>query len=169
MTVSSAICMQTLLLVSSATLIQIEGCTPKGGHIPMPGICDYVILHGRGALSLKMGLSLLNSRQGIILDYLCSVSQLCLTHYVTPWTVAHQAPLSMEFSRQEYWSELPVPSPGIFQTQRSSPCLLHLLNRQADSLPLSQLGSPLNYPDGPSSITRVLKSGRGRTEIRIRE
>ena len=28
----------------------------------------------------------------------------------TPWTVAHQAPLSMEFSRQEYWSELPFPS-----------------------------------------------------------
>ena len=30
----------------------------------------------------------------------------------TPCTVAHQAPLSMEFSRQEYWSELPFPSPG---------------------------------------------------------
>ena len=30
----------------------------------------------------------------------------------TPWTVAHQAPLFMEFSRQEYWSELPYPSPG---------------------------------------------------------
>ena len=30
----------------------------------------------------------------------------------TPWTVAHQAPLSMEFSKQEYWSGLPFPSPG---------------------------------------------------------
>ena len=30
----------------------------------------------------------------------------------TPWTVAHQAPLSMEFPRQEYWSALPFPSPG---------------------------------------------------------
>ena len=30
----------------------------------------------------------------------------------TPWTVVHQAPLSMEFSRQEYWSGLPCPSPG---------------------------------------------------------
>ena len=30
----------------------------------------------------------------------------------TPWTVAHQAPLSMGFSRQEYWSGLPFPSPG---------------------------------------------------------
>ena len=32
--------------------------------------------------------------------------------FVTPWTVAYQAPPSMGFSRQEYWSELPLPSPG---------------------------------------------------------
>ena len=31
--------------------------------------------------------------------------------FVTPWTVAHQVPLSMGFSRQEYWSGLPFPSP----------------------------------------------------------
>ena len=31
--------------------------------------------------------------------------------FATPWTVAHQAPPSMEFSRQEYWSGLPFPSP----------------------------------------------------------
>ena len=31
--------------------------------------------------------------------------------FATPWTVAYQAPLSMEFSRQEYWSGLPFPSP----------------------------------------------------------
>ena len=38
------------------------------------------------------------------------VAKLCLT-LVTPWTVACQAPLSMEFSRQEYWSGLPFSSP----------------------------------------------------------
>ena len=32
--------------------------------------------------------------------------------FVTPWTVAHQVPLSIGFPRQEYWSGLPVPSPG---------------------------------------------------------
>ena len=32
--------------------------------------------------------------------------------FATPWTVAHQAPLSMGFSRQEYWSGLPFPSLG---------------------------------------------------------
>ena len=39
------------------------------------------------------------------------VTKLCLT-LGTPWTVACQAPLSMGFSRQEYWSGLPFPSPG---------------------------------------------------------
>ena len=37
--------------------------------------------------------------------------QLCLL-FATLWTIAHQDPLSMEFSRQEYWSGLPFPSPG---------------------------------------------------------
>ena len=32
--------------------------------------------------------------------------------FVTPWPVAYQAPLSMGFSRQEYWSGVPFPSPG---------------------------------------------------------
>ena len=36
----------------------------------------------------------------------------CVPLFVTPWTVAHQVPLSMGFSRQEYWSGLPCPPPG---------------------------------------------------------
>ena len=40
-----------------------------------------------------------------------SVAQSCPT-LVTPWAVAHQAPLSMGFSKQEYWSGLPFPAPG---------------------------------------------------------
>ena len=43
-------------------------------------------------------------------DSSSEVAQLCL--FATPWSVAHQAPLSMGFSRQEYWSGLPFPSPG---------------------------------------------------------
>ena len=38
--------------------------------------------------------------------------QLCLTLFATLWTTAHQASLSMGFSRQEYWSGLPGPPPG---------------------------------------------------------
>ena len=36
----------------------------------------------------------------------------CVLLFATPWTVAYHAPLSMRFSRQEYWSGLPFPSPG---------------------------------------------------------
>ena len=36
----------------------------------------------------------------------------CVLLFATPWTVAHQSPPSMGFSRQEYWSGLPFPSPG---------------------------------------------------------
>ena len=58
----------------------------------------------------------------------------CFSHvrlFVTPWTVARQAPLSMEFSGQEYWSGLSFPSPGDLPDpgiEPGSPAL------QADSL-----------------------------------
>ena len=59
-----------------------------------------------------------------------------------PWTVAHQAPLSMGFSRQEYWNGLPFPSPGHLPDpgiEARSPASL------ADSLPLSHPGKPNKY------------------------
>ena len=71
-------------------------------------------------------------------EYWCS----SLSHgrlFPTPWTVAHHTPLSMEFSRQEYWSGLPFLLQEIFPTQELNP---RLLNWQVDSLPLSHLGSP---------------------------
>ena len=48
----------------------------------------------------------------------------CVWLFVTPWTVAHQAALSVGFSRQEYWSGLLFSSPGIFPTQGLNPGLL---------------------------------------------
>ena len=68
----------------------------------------------------------------------------CFSHvglFATLRTVAHQAPLSMGFSRQQYWSGLPVlapghlPNPGIKPMSPASPALA------GDSLPLSHLGS----------------------------
>ena len=47
--------------------------------------------------------------------------------FVTPWTVAHQVPLSMQFTRQEYWSGLPFPSPEDLpnpEIKRMSPALV---------------------------------------------
>ena len=58
----------------------------------------------------------------------------------TPWTVACQAPPFMEFSRQEYWSGLPFPSPGDLPDpgiKPGSPAL------QADALPSEPLGKPI--------------------------
>ena len=51
------------------------------------------------------------------------VAQLCL--FATPWTVAHQAPRSMGFSRHEYWSGLSFPSPGDLPNPGSNLGLLH--------------------------------------------
>ena len=53
--------------------------------------------------------------------------------------VARQAPLSMEFSRQEYWSGLPFPSPGDLRDARINPQSLAL---QVDSLPSEPPGKP---------------------------
>ena len=57
-------------------------------------------------------------------------------------TEDHQAPLSMEFSRQEYWSRLPFPIQRIFLIQGSNLCLLHLLHWQGVLYQLCHLGSP---------------------------
>ena len=46
------------------------------------------------------------------LNFKCMHIQSCPTLCWTPWTVAHQASLSVEFSRQEFWSGLPFPNPG---------------------------------------------------------
>ena len=71
-----------------------------------------------------------------------------------PWTEAHQVPLSMEFFRQEYWGGLPFPTPGTFPTQGWNPHLLCLLHWQADSLPLSHLGSSGVYMRQFSSVAQ---------------
>ena len=57
----------------------------------------------------------------------------------TPWTAAHQAPLSMKFYRQGYWSGLPFPSPGDLPNPGIKPRSPAL---QADSLPTKLQGKP---------------------------
>ena len=56
---------------------------------------------------------------------------------VTPWTIAHQAPLPMEFSRQWYWSGLPCPPPGDLPNPENEMMFPAASALQADSLPLS--------------------------------
>ena len=80
----------------------------------MPGVIPGAFVHTD---SLKCHRNLLegikdcsevgNSSKG----FLCVYSLSCVQLFATPWTVAHQAPESMGFSRQEYWSGVPLPSP----------------------------------------------------------
>ena len=68
-----------------------------------------------------------------------------LSHSVVstdPMDCSPQAPLSMGFSRQEYWSGLPFPSPGDLPNPGIKPLSLAW---QVDSSPLSHLESPLNF------------------------
>ena len=60
---------------------------------------------------------------------------------LTPWTVAYQAPPSMGFSRQEYWSGLPFPSPEVLPDPGIKPRSPAL---QADALPSEPPGKPLS-------------------------
>ena len=65
-----------------------------------------------------------------------------VSNSVTPWTAGLQAPLSLEFSRQEYWSGLPFPSPGGPLNpgmESGSPAL------QADYLPSEPPGKPQSW------------------------
>ena len=63
----------------------------------------------------------------------------CVRLFANPWTVAHQAPPSMEFTRQEYWSGLPSHSPGDLPDPGIEPRSLAL---QADVLPFEPPGTP---------------------------
>ena len=63
--------------------------------------------------------------------------------FANPWTVAHQAPRSMGFSREEYWSGCHFLLQGIFTTQGSNLRLLCLLHWQTGSLPLMLPGKPV--------------------------
>ena len=78
----------------------------------------------------------------IIISIIVCLSVKSLSHvqlFATPWTVACQAPLSMGFSEQEYWSGLPFPSPGDLPNpgiEPRSPAL------QADALSSEPPGKP---------------------------
>ena len=91
-------------------------------------------------------------------DYIpvCMVSRFSHVRlFATPWTVACQAPLSVESSRQEYWSRLPCPPPGdlpnwgIETLSPASPAL------QADSLPTKPPGKPDYIPCKTKLLDKV--------------
>ena len=68
-----------------------------------------------------------------------STSSVVSDSFAIPWTVSLQAPLSVKFSRQEYWSGLPFPPPGDLPDPRIKPEFPAL---HADSLPHESSGKP---------------------------
>ena len=105
---------------------------PTPGDLPNPGIEPR-----SPALQVDSLPTELSGTASLLLPSHISRVQL----FATPWTVAHQAPLSMGFSRQEYWSRLLFPSPGDLPNPGIKPRSPTL---QADSL-LSELPEkPMN-------------------------
>ena len=92
------------------------------------------------------------SRTHTMKSYMCvCVSHSVMSDSATPYTIAHQASLSMEFSRQEYWSGLPCPSPGDLPgpgIKPRSPAL------QADSL----LSKPTRKPKTFYTVKRIYET-----------
>ena len=92
----------------------------------------------------------LSSSSRSLLEYYC-VHVCLLVSSATPWTVAHLAPLSMGFPRQEYWSRLPVPSPGDFPNRGIEPAPSALACRFFTTEPP---GNPtLVLPESNQSLT----------------
>ena len=79
----------------------------------------------------------------LLFSVLYTQSLSCVWLFVTPWTVAHQAPLSMGILQEEYWSGLPCSPPGDLPNPGIKPRSLTL---QADSLPSEPPGKPSYYP-----------------------
>ena len=91
---------------------------------------------------------------------------------VTPWTAAHQAPLSMGFSRQEYWSGLPrpppgdLPDPGITPTSFTSPAGRQVLHHEhhLGSPNTKKIHVPPIFPAALFTIARMLKLNKAPTK-----
>ena len=122
-------CMHAKLLQSCPTI-----CNPMDSRLP--GSSVHGILQAR--ILEWVAISFSNAWKWKV--KVKSLSRVWL--FATPWTVAHQAPLSIGFSRQEYWSGLPFPSPGNLATQGLNLGLLCLLHWHVGCLPLAPAGKP---------------------------
>ena len=82
--------------------------------------------------------------------------------FVTPWTVAYQAPPSVGFSRQEYWSVLPFPSPGDLPNtgiEPGSPAFqADALTSEPPGKPISKYSILFNTSNKASLVVQTVKS-----------
>ena len=92
-------------------------------------------------------------------------SLICVRFFATPWTVVYQAPPSMGFSRQEYWSGLPFPSPGDLPNPGIDLGLLHC-RRQFFSIPKNFLPKRWDI-EPPCMFQEVNKKQYMRTSLLV--
>ena len=123
-------------------------------------VCYLVLLYQscEPHLLIHMPMEWIFPSQGSSVLHACMLSHVQL--FSTTWTVAHQAPLSVEFSRQEYWIGLPFLPPGDLPDPGIKP--MHLLHWQVDSSLLSHWRSPnsvLGLPNFPFLLFQQ-KEGR---------
>ena len=104
-----------------------------------------------------------NHLVGILFDHRKKKGRSGMSHSSTPWTVAHQTPPSVGFSRQEYWSGVPLPSPGDLPDPGIEPGTPAM---RADALPCEPPGNPpfstLNLRKSKLGLDRVCDKPRRR-------
>ena len=115
-----------------ATWMDLEICHPERSESDREGGISYAIGDGLGGIVRESGVDLL----------LLFSHSVVSDSFGTPWTAARPAPLFMGFSRQQYGSGLPFPSPGNLPVPGTEPMTPEL---QTDSLSLSHLGRLLLY------------------------
>ena len=90
-------------------------------------------------------------------DYLCVPTQLlsCIQLFVTPWTVARKAPLSVGFFRQEYLSGLLFPAPGDLPDRRIKPVFPALAGKFLTTEPPGKPNYLYEWSKKPSKINKI--------------
>ena len=119
---------------------QINGLRPncRHGRRMLASLCTWDKLHGI-RIPIETVTCIIIISKGLLRSCVCVCVCVCVCAFsciqlfATPCTAAHQAPLSVRFSRQELWSGLPFPSPRVFPTQGSNLHLLCLLHWRAGS------------------------------------
>ena len=120
---------------------------PPPGDLPDPGIMSPALTGGFFTTSTtwESVLYIILCILLVVIYCVCAWSLSRVQFFATTWVAAHQAPLSLGFSRQEYCSGLPCPPPGYLPDPGVEPAPPASPALQANSLPLTHPGSSVTY------------------------
>ena len=125
-------------------------------HSPLPSMCVHMHTHNILCFfsNRTLVISILTSLVKTSHMWTCVLSHSVMFQlFATPWTVACQTPLSMEFFRQEYWSRLPFPPPGDLPDPGIEPWSPESPSLASEFFTTEPLGSP-TYHMPPSKYIR---------------